>query len=102
MRAGERVSIRKVARLDVPHRRVVVSVQHRLIVTLGYILPTAQLLRLHQPPHEGACLLPHWREAENRMADRVEHMEATLRSRWIQGLACDFANFGRFALGKPQ
>src|SRR5262249_16911230 len=102
MRAGERISIGSVARLDVPHRRIVVSVQQRLIVTLGYGVPTAQLFRLHQPAHEGACLLPHGREAENRMADRVKQMEATLRSRRVHGLVGDFADFGKFALGKPQ
>src|SRR5262245_49569384 len=101
MCGGERIPIRKVARLDVPHWCLVVRVQQRLIVTVGYSVPTAELLGFHQPAHEGACLLPHRREAENRMADRIEQMEAALGSRRIHGLVCNLAYFREFALGKP-
>src|SRR2546430_4373168 len=45
-----------VARLDVPHRRLVIAVQQRLVIGVGRCIPAAELLFLGQPAQKGASL----------------------------------------------
>ena len=44
MRARQRVAVGHVARLDIPHRRIVIAVQQRLVIAIGDGVPAAQLL----------------------------------------------------------
>ena len=44
MGAGERIAIGDVARLDLPHRRIVIAVQQRLVIAVGRGVPAAELL----------------------------------------------------------
>ena len=102
MRARQRVAIGDVARLDLPHRRVVVAVQQRLIIAVGRGVPGAELLLVHQPAQEGARLVLCRGEIEDRMADRVHQMEPSLRSRRVLRLVGDLGDVGEIALGEPQ
>jgi hypothetical protein len=98
----ERIAERQVARLDVPHRRIFIAVHQGLVIGIRDRVPAAQLLRLHQPAHEGLGLLPDWREIEDRMADRVEQVEAPLRPRRVHCLVGDLGDLRKISFGQPE
>jgi hypothetical protein len=101
MTGGERIAVGDVARLDIPHRGVVVGVQQRLIIADCYVIPGTELLWFRQPAQEVVCFFLLGGEIEDRMADRAKKMEATLGSGRVQRLLGDLADVGKILLCKP-
>src|SRR6266404_6091182 len=102
MGGRHRVAVGDVARLHLPHRSVVVAVQEGLVIGVGHGKPAAELLLVGQPAQESTGGLRVWYEGKDRVADRGQQMKAAFRTRRVERLVGNGADFREVSLAQPE
>src|SRR5262249_49536936 len=102
MGTRERVAVWHIAWFQLPHWRVVIVMQERLIIGVGRGIPSAELLRVGGPVQKGTRLPFGRYEVDYPMTNRSYDRECPFWTHRVLRLVGVLGDLGEVALGQPQ